>query len=66
MQEKFWMVVGGGPPTYRHKYEMAARMEAERLARQQRGATFYVVEAVAAVTASDVHWDERLTESIPF
>jgi hypothetical protein len=44
----FWLVwspTGAKPPHYRHTSESSARTEAERLAREHRGARFYVLEA---------------------
>ena len=52
----FWMVLGSGLPTYRHDTEQSARAEAERLARQQAGQEFYVLQAVSACVKSDVAW----------
>lgn len=44
----FWMVVGGGPTSCRHKTFEKARNEARRLARHNVGTRFYVTRAVVA------------------
>lgn len=56
MSEKFWMVYGvnKGAPTMRHPSSELAEREAERLARNNPGVTFCVLEAVLAVTKSDI------------
>jgi len=64
---KFWMVLGSGNPVFHHESEQSAMKEAERLARQNRGSTFTVLEAVGTVTASDVMWREAVEDpEIPF
>ena len=70
MSRKFWMVLGLGTPTYRHETKDSARVEAERLARINPGQEFVVLESLATVVKSDLHWaahgegDEQ--ESVPF
>lgn len=46
----FWMVwcENGGRPTFKHWERANAEREAERLARENEGHLFYVLEAVAA------------------
>ena len=56
MMEGFWMVVGIGTPTHRHKTLMSARTEAERLARLYPGQEFVVLKSVSRVQKSDVQW----------
>lgn len=45
--QPFWMVQGAGPATVRHSTRQLAEMEARRLARENPGHEFYVMEAVA-------------------
>lgn len=49
--ERFWMVksVGGGPTRFMHSAKPAAMEEAERLAAQNPGEVFAVLELVAAL-----------------
>lgn len=54
----FWMVLGQGPPVYRHATEQSARIEAERLARAHPCVPFVVLKAVAECRKSDVAWME--------
>lgn len=51
MPEQFWMVYGIGKksPTYRHDSLNSALAEAKRLARENPGLTFVVLEAVGAI-----------------
>lgn len=65
-----WMVYGVGQraPTYEHTSEDRAREEAQRLARDHPGITFYVLKAVhgyllAPMPITDVIIDP---EEIPF
>lgn len=46
--EKFWMVQGQGPASYRHASQASAEYEAQRLARCHPGQMFFVMEAIAA------------------
>jgi hypothetical protein len=70
MKRTFWMVLGSGTPVVRHRTLDAARSEAERLAMQQPGQEFAVLEAVAVVKKSELQWQEchpdAGDESIPF
>ena len=53
--ERFWLVWRpGGNPSKRHEAESLARREAERLARENPGVEFFVVEAksLSKVTSS--------------
>lgn len=45
----FWMVwqAGGNAPTYKHGMESSAEREAERLARENPGTAFYVLQSVS-------------------
>ncbi|MCX5495787.1 hypothetical protein OSH11_13820 [Kaistia dalseonensis] len=52
--KQFWMVMGDGPPTYRHDNQISAAMEAKRLARTNPGVEFVVLEAVATAFKNDV------------
>lgn len=65
--EKFWMVwnINGQAPTYMHPSEQNARLEAERLARANKGQRFVVLESKAMVFHNDVHWRE-CKERLPF
>lgn len=54
---KFWMIVGSGTPTYRHPTKHLAWLEAERLAKASPGTEFVVLESVATVVKSDMHWE---------
>lgn len=46
--QRFWMVKGSGPSSYHHESLEGAEREAERLAAENPGRIFYVLEAVAA------------------
>lgn len=54
--KKFWMIYGIGQrePTMRHESFDLAHYEAKRLARNNPGIEFVVLEAVAAVFKQDV------------
>lgn len=54
--DRFWLVWrdGGGCPTRRHQDESSALVEASRLARNNIGARFYVLEATKCVAKRDV------------
>ena len=67
--QKFWVVWcrGGSPPTVPHPTVVAAEREAERLARDHRGQTFVVLEALRSVTRTDVTWAEASEDyNLPF
>lgn len=55
-QRTFWMVLGSGAPTFRHPSEVAAKAEAERLARMSPGNEFVVLESIASVKKSELQW----------
>jgi hypothetical protein len=66
-KERFWMVLGNGPPTVRHNSFETAREEAARLARLHRGAVFTVLMSIGAVIVSDVTWvDHDDGSEVPF
>lgn len=52
--EKFWMVKGRGPTNYCHDSRISAEEEAKRLARENPGQLFAVLEAVTAFKKPDV------------
>lgn len=67
--KRFWMVwrVGGDAPTYQHESELSATDEAHRLARNNPGSVFTVLEAITAVKRQDVVCvDLRTDTEIPF
>ena len=69
--QKFWMILGSGTPTYRHQEFRSAKEEAERLARNNPGVEFTVLESVAHVVRSDMVWtkhdrDDSWVNDIPF
>ncbi|WP_028029914.1 hypothetical protein [Gemmobacter nectariphilus] len=43
----FWMVKGAGPTNAIHATRMDAEREADRLAKQNPGVNFYVLQAIA-------------------
>jgi hypothetical protein len=60
MTEKFWLVWNesmGGKSTVKHPTRESAEREAERLARNHRGWKFAVMENIAVVSVTDVHWE---------
>lgn len=58
-QPAFWMVLGGGTPTYRHDNQTSAEKEAERLARQNPGTEFIVLESLKSVKVCNAFWEEH-------
>lgn len=56
MTSMFWMVYGmrQGAPTVRHKTRESAIEEASRLARNNPGIEFFVMEAIKKVVKRDV------------
>lgn len=54
---KFWMVVGQGVPCFRHPSKQSAQREAERLARNNPGQEFTVLESLATVVKDDLRWE---------
>lgn len=69
---RFWMVLGSGTPTVRHPSKQSAKNEAERLARQNPGEEFVVLESLATVCVAEMQWqlndvDGSVTSSdVPF
>lgn len=65
--EHFWLVWrdGGGTPTYKHLSPENASQEAQRLAIQNPGATFHVMEVKRSVSSHNVHWHDY-GEFVPF
>jgi len=54
---EFWLVwspTGTTPPSYRHLSELSAINEAERLARLNKGAEFYVLRATEMRQVDDM------------
>lgn len=47
---KYWLVHGSGPTNHRHAERGDAIIEARRLAAENPGRTFVVLEAVQAIT----------------
>lgn len=58
----FWMVwnPSGRSPTVRHPDPASAKQEAERLARQERGQTFVVLQSIGECRVRDIDWTEHL------
>lgn len=56
---KFWLVwcQQGGTPTYKHDSHELACNEAERLARENPGKRFDVLERITSVVKQDVLWE---------
>lgn len=52
--KRFWMAAGRGPSNHRHSSQGEAEREAKRLARENPGQWFVVVEAVSAHRKIDV------------
>lgn len=69
MNDKFWIVWAdmGGSPTVKHLTPESAKREAERLARENSGRVFHVMEVVASCKRNDVLWKDYNNDSeIPF
>lgn len=64
----FWFVwtPAGSAPTHKHGTLLAAKAEAERLARLNPGLKFHVLEAVGMCSHSSVHWVSVEKDQIPF
>jgi len=56
----------GGNPTMRHPLEISARREAERLARQNPGQDFFVLEALTVTAKNDVRTERLGEHELPF
>lgn len=65
---KFWLVwcYGGGAPVVPHQTNARACEEAERLARENPGKEFVVLEAIAQCSKSDVTWETADDVEMPF
>lgn len=68
MRTKFWIVwrKNGAMPVYTHNSATSALAEAKRLARENTGETFVVLESKLAVTKRDldiVSFDEEITDA---
>lgn len=63
--EKFWMVKGRGPASYCHDSRASAEHEAKRLARENPGELFAVLEAVTGFKKPDVE-EVQLEDPLPF
>ncbi len=69
---KFWMIhgIGQNSPRVRHETEHAAFAEANRLARNNPGIEFYVLESMARAVKDDVRFDRlkpaESDDGIPF
>lgn len=63
----FWMVwnPNGHAPTYAHHTKAAAVAEAERLARGNRGQTFFVLQALSKSVSIDIK-TTTLGDGVPF
>lgn len=70
IQEKFYMVQGGGPSTYKHENFESAANEAKRLARLNPDQNFIVMESVAGFIKREVEEIEFICDfgedEIPF
>lgn len=67
-ENTFWLVwspSGEYPPRHKHETEHLARMEAERLARADREAQFYVLRAVALYQLDDLRVTELTDDEEP-
>lgn len=64
--EKFYLVWcdGGGIPTAKHLSHSSACNEAERLAKNNSGKVFHVLECVTSVRRSDMVWSGEMP--VPF
>lgn len=68
--EEFWLIWcdSGGAPSFKHWHETGAREEAERLARANRGKTYWVMKSQAAVTEPlpPLTWTDAQPPEVPF
>lgn len=65
--EKFWMVwnEGNRSPAFKHWTADSAMIEAERLARQNPGQKFHVLELVDSCRVKDVFWASEQANTEP-
>lgn len=65
---EFWMVwnPAGRAPTFRHTTQAFAQAEAERLAKEHPGQSFFVLHAVSRSCAPPLVLTVRLRDDIPF
>lgn len=66
MEDSFWMVKGDGPSSVVHLDRSVAEAEAKRLARENPGKTFYVMQAVVAFVKDDVRRVELEADQVSF
>lgn len=65
--KQIWMVKGLGPSHYVHRTRAEADAEAVRLARENPGTPFYVLEAVMAYRCSGLEsFSFQSDEELPF
>jgi hypothetical protein len=66
MKPAFWIVWYETDLSTSKKHDTieSARMDAEALARANRGDTFYILEAVECCVANDVQWEK--CDDIPY
>ena len=69
----FWMVKGDGPKSFEHYSEEMANKEAERLAKEHAGQTFFVLGPLRSFRKSDVQvtefkhcLDSGESDAVPF
>lgn len=67
MNDHFWLVWNeqGHSPTFKHTSPVTAKMEAERLATQNPGQSFHVLQVTGTARYNAVNWHEY-GEFIPF
>ena len=58
-EQKFWMVVGRGTPVVKHASLTQAMEEASRLARENAGQRFTILQSVASVERADLMWSRH-------
>jgi len=65
--DHFWLVWrdDGGTPTYKHQTPESAKQEAERLAVQNPGQRFHVMQVMATACYARVQWQEY-GDFVPF
>lgn len=64
----FWMVWNpqGHAPTHQHETKRSAEIEAERLARANRGQRFIVLQSIGERVVDDVQRIEHVGDELPF